>query len=115
MEDWKAGADRICDEMLKTSPKAVRRLADSLYETLMNDVQDYLRENVEYNLSSELARARNEAEAARECLRNVRDYVTDAIEAEKEADEHKVGLLAMMTDDLSRIDVVITRNGSVRL
>lgn len=67
LEPWEVGAERICEAMLSRAPIAIRRAAENLYEALMFDVQDYLRENVHYNLSAELAMAkRNEADAKAE-------------------------------------------------
>ena len=56
LEPWENGAEAICAAMIASAPKAVRRLSEDLYEGLMNDVQDWLRENVSYNLASELHR-----------------------------------------------------------
>lgn len=60
LQPWEVGAEAICDAMIARAPKAVRRLSEDLYEGLMNDVQDWLRDNVSYNLSSELARRDHE-------------------------------------------------------
>lgn len=64
--DWKDAANRLCAAMLDQAPSQVQKIADTLYGTLLDTVQDYLRENVDYNLSAELMRAkRDEAEANR--------------------------------------------------
>ncbi|CAB4157351.1 hypothetical protein UFOVP679_17 [uncultured Caudovirales phage] len=71
LEPWEDGAERICEAMLARAPIAIRRAAENLYEALLFDVQDYLRENVHYNLSAELARAKREevdAKAERDAL-----------------------------------------------
>lgn len=62
LQPWEAGAEAVCAAMLARAPKAVRRLSEDLYEGLMNDVQDWLRENVSYNLASELHRRECEIE-----------------------------------------------------
>ncbi len=67
---WGVGAERICEAMLARSPRAVRRVTESLYEDLMNDVQDWLKENVDYNLSGEISR---------------RDHRIALLEAERDA------------------------------
>lgn len=61
---WEAEADRICAAMVKRAPDAIRRASEALYEQMLYDVQDYLRENVEFNLSSELASAKHRAKCA---------------------------------------------------
>jgi hypothetical protein len=69
--DWSTAADEICSATAQAAPKMLRRVADDLYEGLLHDVQDYLRENVAFNLSSELARAQRETAEARDALRSV--------------------------------------------
>lgn len=61
---WEAEADRICAAMVKRAPDAIRKASEALYEQMLYDVQDYLRENVSFNLASELASAKRRAETA---------------------------------------------------
>lgn len=63
-EPWEAAADKVCAAMVKRAPDVLRKAAESLYETMLYDVQDYLRDNVELNLSSQLATAKRQAEEA---------------------------------------------------
>lgn len=79
---WEAEADRICAAMVKRAPDAIRKASEALYEQMLYDVQDYLRENVEFNLSSQLAMA--EVRAERDKAR---------IAALVESLEHAVGLI----------------------
>lgn len=65
LESWEVGAERICEAMLARAPIAIRRAAENLYEALVFDVQDYLRENVHYNLSAELAMAKRDEASAK--------------------------------------------------
>lgn len=69
--DWETAADSLCGEMLKQAPGQVRKVADTLYETLLDTVQDYLRDNVGYNLSGELRRAKDNEAAANEALKSL--------------------------------------------
>jgi hypothetical protein len=62
--EWKDAADRICAAMVKRAPDAIRKASEALYEQMLYDVQDYLRENVSFNLASELASAKRRAEIA---------------------------------------------------
>ena len=93
LEPWEVGAERICEAMLARAPIAIRRAAENLYEALLFDVQDYLRENVHYNLSAELAMAKRVARAA---FRG--GLSPDMVSDMKWAAEH-IGKLA---DDLAR-------------
>lgn len=61
---WESAAERICLAMVKRAPDHLRRASEALYEQMLYDVQDYLRENVEFNLSSELAMAKSRASDA---------------------------------------------------
>ena len=61
---WEPAAEAICAAMVKRAPDAIRRASEALYEQMLYDVQDYLRENVEFNLSSELASAKHRAKCA---------------------------------------------------
>ena len=61
---WEVEADKICAAMIKRAPDAIRKASEALYEQMLYDVQDYLRDNVEFNLSSDLAMAKKRAEVA---------------------------------------------------
>lgn len=58
----------VCAAVEAAAPDALRRISDQLYEVLLLDVQDYLRDNVDFNLSSELARAKRSEAEARDAL-----------------------------------------------
>jgi len=88
MEDWKIGAERICEAMQERSPREIRRLTETVYESLMNDVQDYLRENVEYNLAGELS---------------MRDREIETLKAEKSA------LVMALTSSVNSISTMMRR------
>lgn len=61
---WEDEAERICLAMVKRAPDHLRRASEALYEQMLYDVQDYLRDNVDFNLSSELAMAKSRASDA---------------------------------------------------
>lgn len=69
--DWKETADALCAEMMRRAPAQIEKVADDLYETLLNTVQVYLRENIDYNLSADLLRAKNSALRANNALQSV--------------------------------------------
>jgi hypothetical protein len=69
--DWKEAADGLCAEMLKHAPRQIEKISEALYETLLDSVQTYLRENTDYNLSAELRRAQREEDRANNALRSV--------------------------------------------
>lgn len=54
---WEGAADELCNAMVRRSGPHVQRLAERLYEELLNDTQDFLRDNARFNLSGELQRA----------------------------------------------------------
>ena len=66
--NWTHAADDLCSAMLKQAPMHIEKISDALYEGLLNDVQAYLRENVDYNLSHELRRAKGDAGVANNAL-----------------------------------------------
>jgi len=53
----------------------VRDVSDNIYERLLYTVQDYLRDNVEWNLRSELDQARNAANRAENMLAEISDVL----------------------------------------
>jgi hypothetical protein len=80
---WEHEADRICAAMVKRAPDALRKASEALYEAMLYDVQDYLRENVDFNLSHELARAKervSRAESASACLAAEVERLREALE-----------------------------------
>lgn len=76
---------KACAAMLnpKEFEPFVKRAAEDFYERIMYNVQDYLRENTEYNISSELDAARSREIKLLKHLRAIDDllgvhsYVTD--------------------------------------
>jgi hypothetical protein len=72
--DWEEAADAICSRMLTNADGVLRKASEAVYENMLYDLQAYLRENVDFNLKSELERARSqeaEAKAATAAAREV--------------------------------------------
>lgn len=66
--DWTLAADELCRAVEKRVEATARKAAESLYEALLYDTQDHLRENVDYNLKAELDWAKSES---RRCLQQL--------------------------------------------
>jgi hypothetical protein len=62
---WQTAADQICTVMEKRVAVTARRAAETLYETVLTDTQDYLRENVDFNLNNELSTLRSTCDRLR--------------------------------------------------
>lgn len=88
VEPWETGADVICAAMVERSAKSIKRVSEDLYEAMMNDVQDWLRENVTYNLSGELSRRDRE----------ISDLKTRLATAERQRDERGRALKPFVLD-----------------
>lgn len=122
--DFEAVSSGVLASIRPVIEREVRGAADQLYGATMEAVQDYLSDNINFNIKSQLEAAERErftqwGRAERlersqtdllEALKTVRDYVTDAIQNADDPIIH-VGLSMrqMMTDDLARIDAAITR------
>lgn len=90
-EPWEAGADAICAAMVERSAGSIKRVSEDLYEAMMNDVQDWLRENVTYNLSGELSRRDHE-------IASLKDRLSTAERQRDEAVRNGRGLLRLIDE-----------------
>ena len=93
---WEQAASEICKTVESAVANTTRKTAEEFYETVMVSVQDYLRENVEFNLSSKL---QGYADTARR-LRDENEQLkrrADLVEPLVGALEHCQSALAMMT------------------
>jgi hypothetical protein len=63
----------------------VKRLADDLYERLLDTVQDYLCENAEWNIAERISVAERSAKTARERARAAENAITDLLGVLREA------------------------------
>jgi hypothetical protein len=56
--DVAAAIGPTLDQFVKQAAPAVQRVADDIYERLLYSVQDYLKENAEWNVGGEIERCR---------------------------------------------------------
>lgn len=54
-DPWQEAADQICTAVEARTEKTAREAAEALYSQIMTDTQDYLRSNINFNLSSEIS------------------------------------------------------------
>lgn len=52
--DWNVAAEKLCAAMDHRAAQLAKRASEHLYEDFLYSVQEYLRDNTEFNLSSEL-------------------------------------------------------------
>lgn len=100
---WEGAVDPVCEAVQKRVEPIVRKAADSLYEDIMASVQDYLRDNVNYNLNSELEVQRYTIKRQRKELDEAAAEIT-ALTAER--DQHaRVALdrLQLLTQTEARL------------
>ena len=93
---WEQAASEICKTVESAVANTTRKTAEEFYETVMVSVQDYLRENVEFNLSSKLQGYADTARRLRdenEQLKRRADLVEPLVEALRACQ----AALAMMT------------------
>lgn len=65
---WVDAADKICAKVEFQIDVTARKAAESIYLSVLESTQDYLRENVGFNLSSELSALRRDNESLRVAL-----------------------------------------------
>ena len=65
MPAWEEAAQQICEAVETATDKTVRKVCDDIYESVMETVQNYLKENVAFNLASTLAAYEREAVSLR--------------------------------------------------
>ena len=91
--DWNSAADSICAAMNDRASQLAKRASEDLYESFMHAVQDYLLDNAQFNLSSEIqwrdgliARLKSERAAL---AADIQDFLAaeDAFEGVPEDDE----------------------------
>ncbi len=63
--DWPLAANQLCSAVEGKISETARRAAESIYEAVLESTQDYLRDNVVFNLSSQLAALHRETESLR--------------------------------------------------
>jgi hypothetical protein len=96
VERWEAEAERITEAVVKRAPDMLRRATESVYETMLYDVQDYLRENVLFNLSTELSSAKRRADEAEATVNRQVSRIAE-LEAERAKDREVLTSIARNT------------------
>lgn len=76
--DWEKAAPEICEKLLAQMPDVLSRITGDIYERLMRETQDYLQENVEFNLKSQLDAANRQAQADREARTSLESELAEA-------------------------------------
>lgn len=69
--DWTEAAEALCEAIDARAKKLAQALADEVFESFLYNVQDYLRENLAFNLGGELKRAKQGELEANSALREV--------------------------------------------
>jgi hypothetical protein len=92
-------ADEKIDTLVATlDPKAyepfLRAAADDFYEKLLGTVQDYLRDNVDYNLRSDI----NQARASAEYLEKQLHEISDALGVSAYSQEARLGRIEALKE-----------------
>lgn len=72
------------DAFVKASSPRIRRVTEDIYEHLLNDVQNYLRDNAEWNIGAEIDRCRV-IEVHNLELRTVKAELLDALDVFSDA------------------------------
>ena len=84
MPAWEEAAQQICEAVETATDKTVRKVCDDIYESVMETVQNYLKENVAFNLASTLAAYEREAVSLRKenarCA-DIAERMAEALEA----------------------------------
>lgn len=81
LTDWEVAADAITARMLTNAEGVLKRASESVYENMLYDVQSYLRENIDFNLKSELDRARSQEAEAKANLEQMRGVLRQCQQA----------------------------------
>jgi len=89
--DWKTAAASICNAMQERATQVATRASEDLYEHMMLSVQDYLRDNVRFNLSAEILGKNSEIARLKDEKANRDALFNEAVEALEEA---RAGLCA---------------------
>lgn len=66
--DWQTAVAPLCDAAQQAMARRVKAAMDEAYEDFMNGVQDWLKENVEFNLASLISMHERERRGLRETV-----------------------------------------------
>lgn len=109
---WDAVGDEVVAAVLEKLKPALKKASEDIYENLLYTTQDYLIDNVRWNIRSEIDGAERQAQYDRqktaaivECLKTVREYVDDV--AKGHLTSEKSDLKNLARDDIKVIDAAI--------
>lgn len=116
-QPWEDMADDVTGAIEKAVQPLLKTAVDSIYTGLLEATQDYLRDNLAFNIASRIDAAEREATKDRmlatdllAALRTARDYVGDAANGDLVlAGGQKWIEPTMIWDDLAAIDAAIAR------
>lgn len=122
-QPWEDVASDVTEAIEKAVQPLLRKATDEIYAGLLDTTQDYLRDNLAFNITERINAAerqayvdRIEAERLRDInatllagLRTKRDYVADAASGALTYADSGDGFIAMAKEDLARIDAAIAK------
>lgn len=116
-QDWEIVGDEVVAAILEKLKPALRKASEAIYEDLLYTAQDYLIDNVRWNIRSQIDAAERQAQNDRiraretaEVLRTVREYVDDVTTGGL-VSANGVDLKNLAKDDIKIIDAAIQRAG----
>lgn len=89
--DWEPVAQAVCEAASKALEPKVRKVADDLYDAMLSSVQDYLTENVEFNIGSRIEAAQRQAHSDRMALKALQTSHDELLEALTALLHHEIG------------------------
>lgn len=112
-ENWESVGDEVAAAILEKLKPALRKASETIYEDLLYTAQDYLIDNVRWNIRAEIDTAKRQAlhdrqklTALIEYLKGVREYVDD-VAAGRLISKAGTDLKALARDDIKAIDKAI--------
>lgn len=74
-DGWEAGADAMVVALMPKLQRALRTAAERLYEEVLDTAEEYLKDNVRYNVQSAIDSANRQALSDRQALRVANDEI----------------------------------------
>lgn len=112
-QQWDAVGDEVVAAILEKLKPALRKASETIYENLLYAAQDYLIDNVRWNIRAQIDAANRQAlhdrqklTALIEYLKGVREYVDD-VAAGKLISKAGTDFKALARDDIKAIDKAI--------
>jgi GTP cyclohydrolase II len=109
--DWKTAAANICDAMQERATQVATRASEDLYEHMMLSVQDYLRDNVRFNLSSEILGKNSEIARLKDEKANRDALFNEAEEALEKCERAltQVSGVVVVNEELRRARAILSK------